>query len=378
MYGLYARSSRMYYLDQLNGYLRGDMIRYCRLIAVCCMLLCGAVAKSQTLIGSGLQFFTSQPGKLTVVTPGTVSQTTTLTLPDSTGTLLIRSAQGESGAWLLGGNNLSGSSSVEFGSATNNNVVLIAGGTSASNHRLILNSTENVTSTTDGGEIRFLEPSASGSNYSSFKAAAQTSSVSYVLPVTKPVVGRYLKATGINGTEVTLSWEVAAGGVNHYVGEQYGGGVVFWVDETGNHGLIISMVDVGVNVTWSNLYNDWCGNTNDDDGKNNTASIIAQAGHTNSAAKRCDDYYNDDYGTGQFNDWYLPSMNEMKKIWSSLYEISKGITNYGAPATQIDNKPYWTSTENSATQTIALNFVTCHFLPYYKATRCNVRAIRSF
>jgi acyl-CoA hydrolase len=30
----------------------------------------------------------------------------------------------------------------------------------------------------------------------------------------------------------------------HYIGELFGGGVVFWVDTTGQHGLICSMTDI--------------------------------------------------------------------------------------------------------------------------------------
>ena len=39
----------------------------------------------------------------------------------------------------------------------------------------------------------------------------------------------------------------------HYLGELFGGGVVFWVDQTGQHGLIVSMIDLSAGQEWSNV-----------------------------------------------------------------------------------------------------------------------------
>ena len=60
----------------------------------------------------------------------------------------------------------------------------------------------------------------------------------------------------ITGTSQLLSVPYAlyaetVGG--HYVGELYGGGVVFWVDQTGQHGLICSMIDLSDSQAWSNV-----------------------------------------------------------------------------------------------------------------------------
>ena len=39
----------------------------------------------------------------------------------------------------------------------------------------------------------------------------------------------------------------------HYAGELYGGGVVFYVDNTKHHGLICSMIDIGTSQAWSDV-----------------------------------------------------------------------------------------------------------------------------
>lgn len=37
----------------------------------------------------------------------------------------------------------------------------------------------------------------------------------------------------------------------HYIGELFGGGVVFWIDSTGQHGLIVSLYNASQSSAWS-------------------------------------------------------------------------------------------------------------------------------
>lgn len=133
---------------------------------------------------------------------------------------------------------------------------------------------------------------------------------------------------------------------SHYVGEPYGGGVVCWVDHTGQHGLILSMVDLSAGHVWTNV-TQVIGSTNDWDGSTNTDSIIAQDGHTSSAAKLCADYVNADYGTGVYNDWYLPSIAELNYVLNNIYEIQKPLYLDGdartTPLDRMERPLYWSS-----------------------------------
>ena len=43
------------------------------------------------------------------------------------------------------------------------------------------------------------------------------------------------------------SWETFAVGT-HFIGESYGGGIVFWVDATGQHGLIAATSDQSTGI----------------------------------------------------------------------------------------------------------------------------------
>jgi len=69
------------------------------------------------------------------------------------------------------------------------------------------------TATLGGGataaELRFLEPSGSGSNYSAFKAVAQSADITYSLPPTVGAAGTVLTDAAGNGV---LSWASAGGG----------------------------------------------------------------------------------------------------------------------------------------------------------------------
>lgn len=177
------------------------------------------------------------------------------------------------------------------------------------------------------------------------------------------------------------SWEAIGGGSNgsHYVGELYGGGVVFWVDHTGEHGLIVSMVDLSTSQAWSNVTSTLIGTTNDWDGESNTGAIIGQSGHTNSAAKLCDDYTNADYGTGTYSDWYLPSVAELNHVWNNFYEVQKALTNDGNSATTpLVRHIYWSSSEYNDNSAWFFNFYFGSVSPDTKHNTYSVRAVRAF
>jgi hypothetical protein len=104
-----------------------------------------------------------------------------------------------------------------------------------------------------------------------------------------------------------------------YVGELYSGGVVIWIDQTGSHGLICSMIDLSTSQTWSNVGSTEIGLTaqSDWDGLSNSNAIVGQSEHSTSAAKLCLDYSNVDYGTGIYSDWYLPSRSELNHLFNN-------------------------------------------------------------
>jgi hypothetical protein len=180
----------------------------------------------------------------------------------------------------------------------------------------------------------------------------------------------------ITGTGTTASPYVVNAVPNHYVGELYGGGVVFWVDHTGQHGLIVSMIDLG-NTPWSNVSNVFIGTTNDWNGAGNTTAITGQSGHISSAAKLCVDYTNIDYGTGTYSDWYLPSRAELNHVWNNLYEVQKALSSV-AGSDKMEILYYWSSTERSNVEAWIFFFVDGTAYHYPKSNSYFVRAVRAF
>jgi len=174
------------------------------------------------------------------------------------------------------------------------------------------------------------------------------------------------------------AWTAVAGSGIHYPGELYGGGVIFWVDHTGQHGLIASMIDLGLGVDWSNV-NGWTYAQSDWDGLSNSNAIVGQAGHTNSTAKICLDYVNEDYGTGVFSDWYLPARGELNDLWNNLTVVQKALDNYGSPATLLTLQYfYWSSTEAGGNSVWYFDFRYGSIDTYDKDFGYPTRAVRAF
>lgn len=172
------------------------------------------------------------------------------------------------------------------------------------------------------------------------------------------------------------------------VGDTMYGGIVFYVDETGQHGLVSSMSNIEVNS--SNILVDWdptgsCGMIEGADGEGvgdgfqNTLDIVGQqcmAGWN--AAEIC---YN--YEENGFDDWFLPSKQELLLMYHNIGSYSF-IGNVGGFHDVLsDGAIYWSSTEYDAEQAWFVNFGVgadeSNFLDYqYKAYGSRVRPIRSF
>jgi hypothetical protein len=136
----------------------------------------------------------------------------------------------------------------------------------------------------------------------------------------------------------------------HYIGESFGGGIIFYLTEDGKHGLIVSMVDLSAAQAWSNLVNLEIGPDAQSpwNGFGNSTAIVNQPGHTTSAAQLCLNYVNTDYGTGTFPDWYLLSTGEARHLMNNTYQLQKAFETDGNPLTDpLSIGTYWTSTEES-------------------------------
>jgi hypothetical protein len=212
-----------------------------------------------------------------------------------------------------------------------------------------------------------------GTNYT-ISGTTQLLSVPYAL---------YAKSAGsVSGG----GGSTGGGGFTHYIGEQFGGGIIFylWKDAQGNeHGLIVSNTELGFS-NWSNVSQSIIGPSaqRSFDGFTNTNAIVSQPGHLYSAAQICLDSE-----SGGFTDWYLPSVDELSLLWQNRFIVNKSLSTVSGSALLTIPIAYWTSTELIYTETPMLGQDLHAWLfdfqnggSFYSEKNSNgyVRAIRSF
>tara|TARA_R110002051_G_scaffold320277_1_gene405450 strand:- start:253 stop:1035 length:783 start_codon:yes stop_codon:yes gene_type:complete len=134
------------------------------------------------------------------------------------------------------------------------------------------------------------------------------------------------------------------------IGDFAHGGIVFWVDETGQHGLVCAKEDQSSGIRW---FAGSFGHTQAKGdgvyaGKANTAIIIAAQvaiGDDNDtyAARICNELQITEGGT-TYGDWYLPSKDELNKMYLKKGKINTTAAANGGSA--FTPTSYWSSTED--------------------------------
>lgn len=176
----------------------------------------------------------------------------------------------------------------------------------------------------------------------------------------------------------------------HYIGERYRGGMVFYVDETGQHGLIASIRDVNSQgIQWRNGS---AGNKNTNArgdgvgaGETNTRLIISQQTIDDQkgkfAALQAANFQVLDDGITPcktpiakesicYGGWYLPSAFELQLLHTNLAQ-----SNLTTFAPEI----YWSSTESNVSNAWLINFSTGEVISSSKSsTLGQVRPISQF
>ena len=181
---------------------------------------------------------------------------------------------------------------------------------------------------------------------------------------------RAANAAGNGAWSTSLRFRV----VSLSVGDAYGGGKVAYIlrardpgyvaGET--HGLIAAVADAGVPpviMEWSNVDSLLAGTgTALGTGRANTTAIVAQPGCVSGAAYVCDQLT-----VGGHGDWYLPSKDELNKLYLSQGAI-------GA----FGDESYWSSSESAANYAWDQYFGDGSGDYNYKYFVYKVRAVRSF
>jgi hypothetical protein len=159
----------------------------------------------------------------------------------------------------------------------------------------------------------------------------------------------------------------------HYIGESYGAGIVFYVYDNGQHGLIAAVVDQSTGIQWYNGTYKYTGTTGDGIGSGamNTSIIVAtqmadnQGG--NFAAKVCADYSVTVNGV-TYGDWYLPSKYELNLLYAQKAAVGGFANDYYMSSTEYNDNYEWVESFSSGNQTAGGN----------KSASYYVRAVRAF
>jgi hypothetical protein len=149
------------------------------------------------------------------------------------------------------------------------------------------------------------------------------------------------------------------------VGDNYAGGIVFYLDSTRFHGYVCAETDQASYVEWGCYVTDVsaAAGTTLGTGQANTAAIVA-AGCAGYAANICSDLVLNGY-----SDWFLPSRDELRFMATNLAQAGMGhfIAGY-----------YWSSSDSSAPYATGVSFPSSNWLNLSKHDPHPVRAIRAF
>ena len=239
-----------------------------------------------------------------------------------------------------------------------------------------------------------------GTNYT-ITGTSQLLSVPYALhaKTAETVTGGITETKVTAGTNVTVTGSgttaspyvvnatAGSGSTTFSVGDFAQGGIVFWVDETGQHGLVAAKEDQSTGVRW---YAGTYGYTQAKgdgpfSGEANTSIIIAAQvaiGDDGStyAARICNELQVTEGGK-TYGDWYLPSKKELNLMYQNKATIDATAGVNGGSGFASAN--YWSSTEWSSTEYTG-NYAWVQYFPNgsqggsTKDNTFRVRAVRAF
>jgi hypothetical protein len=148
------------------------------------------------------------------------------------------------------------------------------------------------------------------------------------------------------------------------LGDFYAGGFIFYIDKTGEHGLVCASKDQGI-AKWGCNNIEMAGTSTDNGfGNLNTLKIYFKCNEIGTAARICYDLV-----LNEFDDWYLPSKDELNLIYSNLHlnGIGDFSSNFYWSSSECDSSFSWDQDFSSGSQFKNIKYITI-----------SVRAVRSF
>jgi len=163
------------------------------------------------------------------------------------------------------------------------------------------------------------------------------------------------------------------------IGQSYAGGIIFYVDNTKKHGLVMAPTDQATGITWDNgLYvsNSFTTSTAVGTGLANTLTIVSALGlsFTNSLGTYSGyaALYAFQYDINGYKDWYLPSKDEVTLMETNLAGVNLGTSKFTGG--------YWSSSTDATATYFAwqLTGLDNTFSLKMLSNLGTIRAIRAF
>lgn len=139
------------------------------------------------------------------------------------------------------------------------------------------------------------------------------------------IVAKNDKGTTL-GNDVTFTSE-------YVTGEFLYGGYIFYVDKTGEHGLVCAPSDQSQSSVWADCIPAGAAGRTVGTGVQNTADILRGCPEEGNAARLCSDLELNGY-----DDWFLPSVNELYLMYTNLHTNKLGA---------FSDSFYWSSTQDN-------------------------------
>ena len=171
------------------------------------------------------------------------------------------------------------------------------------------------------------------------------------------------------------------------IGDFAEGGIVFWVDATGQHGLVCYKQDFA-SLPWVNGGNGGATHAVENriyGGATNTIMIVTAESpdgifyNYSYAAEHCHKLTTTENGIN-YGDWYLPSKYELTLLYTNKTAINTTALNNGGSSfsnSQGENF-YWSSNETSSTHASCIHFHDGSFIDFSKGSPIFIRPIRRF
>lgn len=182
----------------------------------------------------------------------------------------------------------------------------------------------------------------------------------------------YVRAYATNSVGTVYGSEISFT-TAYNVGESYQGGIIAYLFVSGDtgyisgetHGLIAAAANQSTSAVWgcSGTAISGADGTAIGTGNQNTIDIMAGCATSGISARLCGDLVLNGY-----SDWYLPSKNELNRLYINKVAIGGFTTAYYASSSESSTTLLWSQSFNSGLQTTSRS----------KVTSLAVRAVRTF